>query len=1429
MKNILNYIAALCLTGCSISVNAQPVGARQNIPVSDSPQNALMVPYPDLNNITGVTKFNFIKSIVPDEPVKNLPTGFFLHRQRTEYFDGLGRSLQTVDKRAHADDYDIVKQYVYDSLERERYQYLPFVVSAPVVSLAGKIKLDPKDKMREFYDNAGPDEQPYSKTNYDNAEEDQPVMGFSPGRSWVGSNRGSKYTYLYNLNNEVRKWNIDNIQSLLPSTTGYYNPGELYVTQAQDEDGNSTKEYKDKDGLTVLKKSILTTDSVTSVQHDGFACTYYVYDDQKRLRYIIPPKAVAAIDGSWSLTPVTELCFSYLYDRKGRLIEKKIPGKGVEFLVYDLRDRVCLTQDANLRNKGQWAFTLYDALNRPTVTGIATTIENRTQMQSGVDYSYQYYTPDAMMYHINNYSSLHQYPASLYLCKILSYNYYDDYEGVLGYQFVPGYISGNLPSGNHPEIEIPVLTTVNRGLLTRSRVRVNDPENPILDKWLTSVIYYDKKGRKIQTVSDNLLGGKDITTVVYYFQGMVWKAITYHSNPGAKAVPNATDGAIDEYVIAKTYTRNIGYGGNENVWKVDVKISDGPVFNLVNYDYDHLNRVTIKDLRAGLVLQEYNMRGFLNHIAAEDHSVFPYKAIFDERIRYDWGFASKLYNGNIAGIIWSGSDKKSHAYGYSYDKLDRLNHAEYRFKFGSSWSNSTKDYTASAITYDLNGNLQTMKQRGNSPPPGGPLDMDDLKYSYEANSNRLTRVEDAGEVIFGLPDFRNGASSFGEYTYDANGNMTADGNKKISSITYSYQNKPEIITTDSGTIAFTYDAAGNLLRKKINRSTGSTTFDYDGDFVYQDSVLQFISNEEGRARPIANDTTGYYTRFVYDYFIKDHLGNVRSTVTANPINADYMARHEIATANLEQLVFDNIPNVRDAKPGSINPNDGMAAHLDAANPNTRVGTAILLKVMPGDKFSVSANTYYEGEYQGGEEIGAGPLVESLLGALMGGGTYAGVPISELPDNIRTIKQILTNPAVPGALANLQLSDVATAPKAHLNYLFFNEEMELQPNLSGSIQVPTSNGIGWQAVDNSDVCNCVAGAPAGPGYILVYVDNQSIGKSVWFDDIHVEHYTSSVLEENHYYPFGLTVQTLDNQTIQTAQPYKFGTKALEKSFGLNWYDFIDRPYDMQRGQFTQMDRKADKYYEISPYAYSLNNPISFTDPDGKDPIHFSKMNFTGSWTDYLKTIPNAAINIGQGIVDITWNSADANIQAVQRGTWLQDMGNEINSIPGAAKQYVSNSIDYAVNTSVTDQLKDAFSPQGVETMLTFTGSIALSKLPEVNVGFSSRAAASEGGINIGPKVTTPYKRPSYSVTDAQRKSVQGKACVDCGEISKPMIADHKYPLVKEYYETGTIDKGKMRDVKSVQPQCATCSQKQGAEMSKYSKEMKAKLFKTNQQK
>lgn len=90
------------------------------------------------------------------------------------------------------------------------------------------------------------------------------------------------------------------------------------------------------------------------------------------------------------------------------------------------------------------------------------------------------------------------------------------------------------------------------------------------------------------------------------------------------------------------------------------------------------------------------------------------------------------------------------------------------------------------------------------------------------------------------------------------------------------------------------------------------------------------------------------------------------------------------------------------------------------------------------------------------------------------------------------------------------------------------------------------------------------------------------------------------------------------------------------------------------------------------------------------------------------------------------------------------------------------------------------------------------------------------------ITAPYKRPSNATTAAQRKSVQGKPCVTCGKQTSKQVANHKTALVKEYYKNGKIDEKKMRSVKAVNSQCPTCSQRQGADLSRYSRKKKEEI-------
>ena len=143
-----------------------------------------------------------------------------------------------------------------------------------------------------------------------------------------------------------------------------------------------------------------------------------------------------------------------------------------------------------------------------------------------------------------------------------------------------------------------------------------------------------------------------------------------------------------------------------------------------------------------------------------------------------------------------------------------------------------------------------------------------IQYS----GNRLKGVQDL-QTISSNYDFWN-SQGFDPrtryYGYDRNGNLTFDVNKGIVNITYNYLNLPD--TVDLGNnflVTYVYDAKGTKLSSTLFEDGELlTTIYYINGFVYEDNVLDFIFGDEGRM--VYNKGT-----FLYEYSIKDHLGDVR--------------------------------------------------------------------------------------------------------------------------------------------------------------------------------------------------------------------------------------------------------------------------------------------------------------------------------------------------------------------------------------------------------------------------------------------------------------------------------------------------------------------------------------------------------------------------
>jgi RHS repeat-associated protein len=1246
MKNYNNFLIIMLVSSVAFSFVATGASAQAVAPTSNMPVTVGANPpvkYLGIKNLVNTGKFNYVRTIIPDVPSLNNPSSNSYYRQNTEYYDGLGRPLQSVGRKSHAEGFDIVAVHVYDSVGRETYQYQPFAgPKGPLVfnGSYGTIKFNDSTQMRKFYEDAGRDEQPFSQNVFEPSPLGRVVKSMPPGAIGVGSNKGTTYDYITNTNWSYNNgqnvyvltggfpiWSIANTPGALPINTGQYAQGQLHITIVTDADGKSVMEVTDKQGKVVMRLANLTQNAWGSTRPTDYAYTIYIYDDVGRLRCVLPPEVAkpTGTTGNFTWSSVSQqvmdgLCYSYVYDNRNRVVEKKNPGKAIEYFVYDKRDRMVLSQDGNLRIKQKWQYAGYDAMDRLLWTGLygkQGIPEDRATLQSYLDNT-QIYTEPSLFYYLKKYDMIDVSPLTMTDCEFLSFTNYDHYGDDMS-SFDASQFTDMIPANNILAVPSNV-TYIARGLPTKTANRLLDPETGLSDKWIYKAIYYDGKARPIQTLETNIIGGKEVSSNVYYFQGQLYKNKLKHHDTIAVAIPGTNDGIYNDYTLINTYERNFGIGkGNDLVKKHTQRINDGPDYELSSYEYDHLGRNTLKQWTAGLNLREYNIGGMINHIAFREYNQ---DTVFNENLYYHKGFASKLYNGNIAGITWWGKDHVQRAYGYTYDNLNRLIHAEFN-QYNGAWNKSQGvDLTASNITYDLNGNILSMNQMGRLPSASTSIPMDILNYKYAPNSNLLYNVKDgvSPSVTAALPDFKddgnNNANTVEEYHYDNNGNLVWDLNKKISSISYNHLNRPSKITVDGkGSIAYTYDAAGTRIRKVIVDAVTSTTekWDYAGDLVYKNNELQYILNDEGRSRPTAAGHDQYAdvedgmweTKFVYDYFVKDHLGNVRSTVNSKPNSYPYLAMHNISTANIEELIFDNIQKVRDTKPGSTNPDD-MAARLNGGEPEKRIGTAIMLRTNPGDRFSINVNAFYDGEYKDNDEpVSPNVMMEALMGTLLGGSTIGprGLPLEKLPENQALISSIFSNPALAGQVDQiLNVNTDPNAPKAHLNYLWFDDKMQLQPAFSGSVQVATVPN-NWNVISavgsNSGLFGTVTNpgvfAP-GVGVLIVYIDNQTIGKDVWFDNLSLNMYESEVTEEDHYYPFGLALNTFTNSTV-VKNPSKYNSMELESHFGLQSYETLYRDLDPQLGRFNQVDPKAELTYNTSPYATMMNNPTLYVDPLG----------------------------------------------------------------------------------------------------------------------------------------------------------------------------------------------------------------------------------------
>jgi len=804
--------------------------------------------------------------------------------ETVQYFDGLGRAKQVVNVKASPTGKDLVSHIEYDGFGRQVDSWLP----SPMNTLNGGIQAGVKSSAMTYYG----DNFAFGHSNLEASPLDRVLSQVQPGTDWQA--HPVTFNYDANVDGEVKKFTatfkyttFESKLSLSPS----YGSAQLYKNTVTDEDGNTTTEYKNGRGqVLMVRKAISATEN---------ADTYYVYNDYDQLAYVIPPLAAEAVKsltaGVFPDLTLNNLCYQYKYDGRNRLVEKKLPGKDWEYMVYDKADRLVATQDANLRSSSKWLITKYDKFGRVVYTGIMPLPgQNRGGLQT-ITNNYVIteergggFARNGMrIYYTNGFYNQIE--------TVLSVNYYDTYPSDT--PAIPTQVLGQ---------DILSQDAQNSNISTKSLPLATYVKNIEDDNWTKNYTWYDQKGRAVGSHSINHLGGYTKTESELDFSGTPQKVYTYHlRKEGESGI------AVKERFVYDAQNRLL-----QHFHQVDNNTEE----LLAENSYNELSQLTNKNVGNHLqsIDYTYNIRGWMTHINKDQMALgnlggklFSYKIKYNQKegienpdqVQFSGKNVKAKYNGNIAEVDWravetlgvnpSSTPKR---YGYAYDNLNRLTAGYYQ-----NPDNPYSKENTESLDYDLNGNITNLYRTSViSYGTNTATVIDDLSYTYAEGGNKLTGITDISQNqtgYEGYPSFSN------TIPYDPNGNMLSMAGKRISSIQYNFLNLPNEINMDLDfpfTASHIYRADGSKLRK----NTVSTVSGYHNAIV-------------------TTEVTDYLDGFQYRNTKVETLGG-----GGGPGDVELLLAAPVETRRaMEMEAFYFEFPVEPADPGIINPIGGIAAIL----------------------------------------------------------------------------------------------------------------------------------------------------------------------------------------------------------------------------------------------------------------------------------------------------------------------------------------------------------------------------------------------------------------------------------------------------------------------------------------------------------------------
>ncbi|SHF10628.1 DUF6443 domain-containing protein [Chryseobacterium vrystaatense] len=773
--------------------------------------------------------------------------------ETVKYFDGLGRARQIIDVKGSPLGRDLVQPVVYDGFGKKTREYLPVPQSGTtggaIYQQSSDITCYPLSNAANFYSG----ERIFTEKTIESSPLNRIQQQIQTGNDW--SNKPVLFGYATNTTaDQVRYFKASSAWAEGVSKTtlidsGLFGNSQLFKNSVKDEDSNEMLTFKNTKGQVILERK---------GGPGNYADTYFIYDKYDHLAFILPPMAAIRGDISTNILKQEELCYQYRFDGQGRLAERKFPGNGWEYILYDKQDRLVGFQDAELKKKGQWLYTKYDRFGRVTFTGVSSGGTRSSEQAYAESFGSNNVKRTQSVFFNREGMDVYYDPNSTYpsvgWVKLLSVSYYDTYPAYSFNPPFPGSILGQ-----------PIMTDAqNASVKTQTMPTLALVKNIEDDQWTKNYVYYDIKGRAVGTYSINHLGGYTKTESELDFIGVAKQSVTSHQRKEGEAVTTVKERfEYDNQNRLKRHYHQIGNNQQEM---------------LSDHTYNELSQLKRKKVGNSLEIIEYsyNIRGWLTKVNDPEYlnkKMFGYELKYSNPV--NTSLSSGKFNGNIAEVDWAATGNPIvKRYSYQYDTFNRLKSAVYSEPSTSVPENNFYNET---LTYYLDGKIQTLKRNRNAANTGAEL-IDNLNYVY--TGSRINTITDASGNYIGYPD----ASGI-PISYDDNGNMKDHVDKGILEIDYNFLNLPDLIQFDkqyrsrdhlnvhyNTNTKYLYSADGKKLKKTYTFGSGrknmetSTTTDYLDGFQYTDDVLKFVPTSEGYFSFENN-------RYIYNY--TDHLGNIR--------------------------------------------------------------------------------------------------------------------------------------------------------------------------------------------------------------------------------------------------------------------------------------------------------------------------------------------------------------------------------------------------------------------------------------------------------------------------------------------------------------------------------------------------------------------------